>query len=436
MERFFEFARHKTSYRRETVAGLTTFLTMAYIMILNPAILENAGIPKQPSTTVTILAAVFGTLWMGLYARRPFAIAPYMGENAFITFTLVKGMGLPWQTALGAVFVAGALFTLLTLVKVRSWMANAIPLCLKYSFTVGIGLFLTFIGLNQTGIVTLGIKGAPVAVGALSDRETLLAIAGLFLIFGLLIKGVRGAFLISILAITSLSIVTGVTRAPTAVFALPPDPTPLFGALDISAALSPKTFPVTIVIFIMAFVDTVGTLIGLSSRAGLLDEHGNLPELEKPMLADALSNLAAPLMGTTTSGAYVESAAGIEAGGRTGLTAVVVAVLFALSLFFVPLFTVVPPHAYGPVLICLGVFMLSPIAKINFSDYTELIPSFLTIVLTCFTFNVGVGVTSGLLSYPLLKVLSGSGRQVTAPQWVLAGLSLAFYLFYPYGGGH
>ncbi len=434
MERFFEFARHRTSYRREVIAGVTTFLTMAYIIILNPAILESAGIPKGPSATVTILTAVFGSLAMGLYARRPFAIAPYMGENAFVAFTLVKGMGLPWQTALGAVFIAGVLFTFLTLAKVRSWMAAAIPLSLKYSFAVGIGLFLTFIGLNETGIVTVGTKGAPVALGALSSRECLLALGGLFLLFWLLLKRVRGALLLGMLAITAVSVLLGVTAPPRAVFALPPDPTPLFGALNISAALSPKALPVTLVIFIMAFVDTVGTLIGLSSRAGLLDERGDLPEIEKPMLADALSNLAAPLMGTTTAGAYVESAAGIEEGGRTGFTALVVAALFALSLLFVPLLTIVPPHAYGTVLICIGIFMLSPVTRINFSDYTELLPAFLTIVLTCFTFNIGVGVTAGLLSYPVLKLLAGRVREVAAAQWVLAALSLAFYLFYPYQG--
>ncbi len=432
MERFFEFARYRTNFRREVTAGLTTFLTMVYIVILNPAILENAGIPKGPSMTVTILTAVFGTLVMGLYARRPFAIAPYMGENAFVAFTLVKGMGLPWQTALGAVFVAGALFTLLTLARVRTWMAKAIPLSLKYSFAAGIGLFLTFIGLNETGIVTVGTKGAPVALGALSSRETLLAIAGLFLLFWLLLKRVRGALLIGMLAVTAVSVLLGVSPPPHAMLALPPDPIPLFGSLNIGAALTLKALPVTLVIFVMAFVDTVGTLIGLSSRAGLLDERGDLPEIEKPMLADALSNLAAPLMGTTTAGAYVESAAGIEEGGRTGFTALVVAGFFALSLFLVPLLTIVPPHAYGAVLVCIGTFMLSPITRINFSDYTELIPSFLTIVLTCFTFNIGVGVTAGLLSYPVLKVLAGRPSETTAGQWVLAGLSAAFYLLYPY----
>jgi AGZA family xanthine/uracil permease-like MFS transporter len=435
MKRFFEFERHHTNYRQEIVAGCATFLTMAYIMVVNPAILEAAGIPKGPSTTVTILTAVFGTALVGVYARRPFAIAPYMGENAFIAFTVVKGMGLSWQIALGAIFLAGVLFTVLTLIKVRAWMANAIPLSLKCSFAVGIGLFLTFIGLNDTGIVTVGVKGAPVALGALSSRETLLAIAGFLLIAWLLVKRVRGAILIGILAITAASILLGITPGPRGWLSLPPNPGPLLGRLDIAGALSPKGLPVVVIIFVMAFVDTVGTLIGLSSRAGLLDERGDLPQIEKPMLADALSNMAAPLMGTTTSGVYIESAAGIEEGGRTGFTALVVAGLFAVSLFCVPLLTVVPPHAYGTALMAIGIFMVAPVTRINFEDYTELIPAFLTIVLTCFTFNIGVGVTAGLITYPVIKTLAGRARQVAPAQWALAALSLLFYLCYPYSRG-
>ena len=226
----------------------------------------------------------------------------------------------------------------------------------------------------------------------MASSETLLAIGGLFLIFWLLLKRVRGALLLGILAVTAASILLGVTQAPERIFSLPPSPLPLLGQLDIVGALSPRALPVAGIIFVMAFVDTVGTLIGLSSRAGLLDEHGDLPEIEKPMMADALSNLFAPWMGTTTSGVFIESAAGIEEGGRTGFTAVVVALLFALSLFCVPLLTIVPPHAYGTALIAIGIFMISPITRINFSDYTELIPAFLTITLTCFTFNIGVGV--------------------------------------------
>src|SRR5512138_1902229 len=375
MHRYFDFARHETSYRQETIAGITTFLTMAYIIVVNPAILEAAGIPKGPSMTATIISAAFGTLVMGLYAKRPFAIAPYMGENAFIAFTVVKGMGYPWQTALGAIFLAGVLFTLLTLFKVRSWLAGAIPKSLKYSFAVGIGLFLTFIGLNETGLVSLGVPGAPVSLGKLNTAGPLLALFGFVTIAWLLVRRTHGALIIGILLTTCLSFACGVTPLPKALISLPPSPAPILGQLDIAAALSPKALPVVLIIFVMAFVDTVGTLIGLSARAGLLDEEGNLPEIEKPMLADALANLVAPLVGTTTTGAYIESAAGIEEGGRTGFTALVTAILFLQSLVFSPLFTAIPPHAYGTALIAIGILMISPVTKLDFSDYTELIPA-------------------------------------------------------------
>jgi AGZA family xanthine/uracil permease-like MFS transporter len=432
---FFGFDRHGTGYRQETVAGITTFLTMAYIIIVNPAILSAAGIPRGPSMVATILSAAFGTAFMGLYAGRPFAVAPYMGENAFLAFTVVNVMGYSWQVALGAVFIAGVLFTLLTVFRIRSWLAEALPASLKYSFAVGIGLFLAFIGLNQTGLVRIGVPGAPVALGAVSSPSALLALFGFFLIVLLVARRIPGAILIGILATTLLSFLAGVSPAPPRWVSLPPDPRPILLKLDLAGALSIRFFPVVLIVFVMAFVDTVGTLIGLSVRADLLDEKGNLPDIEKPMLADALSTVVAPLLGTTTTGAYIESAAGIEEGGRTGFTCLVVAFLFLLSLFFAPLFTAVPPHAYGSVLIVIGSFMIRPVTKIDFEDYTELVPAFLTIVLMSFTFNIGVGMTAGLLSYPLLKILSGRIREVAPGMWVLAAMSLCFYLFYPYHPG-
>jgi AGZA family xanthine/uracil permease-like MFS transporter len=408
---------------------------MAYIIIVNPAILEAAGIPRGPSMVATILSAAFGTAFMGLYAGRPFAIAPYMGENAFLAFTVVNVMGYSWQVALGAVFIAGVLFALLTVFHIRRWLADALPTNLKYSFAVGIGLFLAFIGLNQTGLVRIGVPGAPVALGAISQPTVLLALFGFFLIVLLLVRKIPGAILTGILATTLLSFVFGVSPAPARWVSLPPDLQPILLKLDLAGVLSLHFFPVILIVFVMAFVDTVGTLIGLSARADLLDEKGNLPDIEKPMLADALSTVVASLLGTTTTGAYIESAAGIEEGGRTGFTCLVVALLFLLSLFFAPLFTAVPPHAYGSVLIVIGIFMIRPVTKIDFEDYTELVPAFLTIVLMSFTFNIGVGMTAGLLSYPLLKTLSGRHREVAPGMWVLAGLSLSFYLFYPYHPG-
>ncbi len=432
MKKYFEFDKYNTNYRKETIAGITTFLTMAYIIVVNPAILEAAGIPKGPSMTATILAAAFGTMLMALLAKRPFALAPYMGENAFVAFTVVNALGYSWQMALGAIFVAGVLFTLLTFFKVRGWLAQTLPQSLKYSFAVGIGLFLTFIGLNVSGIVALGVPGAPVNLGRLSQPTVLLALFGFLVIVGLTIRRVPGAIIVGILATTLLSFLLGITPMPDSLISMPPSIGPVFLELDVFAALNPRNLPIAFIIFIMAFVDTIGTLIGLSARGGFLDKDGNLPEIEKPLFADAAANLIAPALGTTTTGAYIESAAGIEEGGRTGFTSIIAAGLFLLALFFAPLLTVVPPHAYGPALVVIGIFMLNPITRIDFSDYTELIPAFLTIVLMIFTYNIGVGMTAGLLTYPVLKALSGRVREVRAGMWVFAVLSLAFYIFYPY----
>jgi AGZA family xanthine/uracil permease-like MFS transporter len=405
---------------------------MAYIIVVNPAILEAAGIPKGPSTTATILSAAFGTVVMALYAKRPFAIAPYMGENAFIAFTVVKVMGYTWQAALGAVFIAGALFTILTALRVRRWLAEALPLTLKFSFAAGIGLFLAFIGLNETGIVRLGVPGAPVSLGNLTGASPLLAVFCLFAIVLLNIRRVPGAILLGMLATTVLSFLFKVAPTPAAWAGLPPDLSPIFLQLDLRTAFSANFFPVVLTVFVMAFVDTVGTLIGLSARAGLLDRNGNLPDIEKPMLADALATTAAPLLGTTTTGAFIESAAGIEEGGRTGFTSLVVAGLFLLSLFLAPLFTAVPPQAYGAVLIVIGSYMVAPIRRIDFDDPTELFPAFLTISLISFTYNIGVGMTAGIITYPLLKSFCGRWREVPRGLWILALLSLTFYVYYPY----
>ena len=431
MHTYFEFKRYKTGYRQEALAGLTTFLTMAYIIIVNPAILENAGIPRGPSITATILAAVIGTTIMAFWARRPFAIAPYMSENAFIAFVVVKVMGYTWQVALGAVFIAGVLFTILTVFKVRSWLAESIPMSLKASFAVGIGLFLTFIGLNETGIVALGVTGAPVRLGNISQPSVMLAVAGFILVVVLLARRVHGALVIGIIATTIGSILMGITPLPTSIVSMPPSIEPIMFKLDISGALNPRFFSVVMVIFIMAFLDTIGTLIGLSMRADLLDENGNLPEIERPMLADALATMAAPLLGTSTTGAYIESAAGIEAGGRTGFSALVVAALFLLSLFFAPLFTIVPPHAYGISLVVIGSFMIKPITQVDFDDLTELIPAFLTVVLMIFTYNIGVGMTSGMITYVLLKSFAGRSNEIKPGMWVLALLSASFFVFLP-----
>ncbi len=432
LEKIFKLQEHGTNVKIEVIAGLTTFMTMAYIIIVNPAILEAAGIPKGPSMVATILSAFFGTLLMGVYAKRPFAIAPYMGENAFVAYTVVKILGYSWQTALGAIFIGGVLFTIITILKLRSWLANAIPKSLKYSFAVGIGLFLAFIGLNEGGIVQLGVPGAPVRIGDIRSQAVLLAIAGILIIGILMVRKVKGSILIGMLGTTFLAFIFGIAKPPSQLVSLPPSLSPIFLKLDIVGALSWGFFAVILTVFIMDFVDTMGTLIGVSARAGFLDENGNLPEIKKPMLADALATMFGALVGTTTAGTFIESAAGIEEGGRTGLTAVVTAFLFLICLFFAPLFTSIPPQAYGAALVVVGMMMISVVTKIDFKDFTELIPAFFVIILMSFTFNLGVGITAGFVLYPVFKLVTGRWKEIHHGLWVLFVLSVLFYIFYPY----
>jgi AGZA family xanthine/uracil permease-like MFS transporter len=432
INKYFKLDEQGTSIRQEIIAGATTFVTMAYIIVVNPKILEAAGIPFGPSMVATILSAFFGSLAMGLYAKRPFAIAPYMGQNAFVAYTVVKVLGYTWQTALGAIFIGGALFTLLTLLRVRSWLVDQIPEGLAISFAVGIGFFLTFIGLNESGIVVVGIPGAPVRVGNLRDLSVILSVCGFLCIAFLMIKKVRGAILIGIILTTFLAIVLGVTDLPQKWVSMPPDIRPILFKLDIRGALSWGFFSVVLTVFVMDFVDTMGTLIGVSYKAGLLDSRGRLPEIEKPMLCDALSMMVGALLGTTTPGAYIESAAGIEAGGRTGLTSVVTAILFLIALFFAPFFSIIPPCAYGPALIIVGLLMLSTVTRAKLDDMTESVPVFSVIALMSFTYNLGIGMTAGFVLYPLMKLLAGRAREVPPGLWVLGALSLCFFIFYPY----
>lgn len=432
IENFFKLKELNTDIRTEIVAGSTTFMTMAYIIIVNPAILEAAGIPRDASMVATILVAFSATLFMGLYANRPFGLAPYMGENAFVAFTVVGLLGYTWQDALAAIFLGGIIFTLLTIFRIRGWLANAIPLGLKYSFAVGIGLFLTFIGLNEAGIVVLGSKGAPVKMGNLTQPEVVLAIIG-FLIMGIfMIKRVKGAILLSIILTAILSFFLGVSKIPERLLSLPPSISPILFKLDFSKTLSVGFLGVLLTVFILDFVDTIGTIIGVSARAGFLDKEGNLPQIEKPLLVDALSTVLASVLGTTTAGTFIESASGIEEGGRSGLTAVVASILFLLALFFSPFLTMIPKCAYSPALIMVGLLMIEPITKINFRDYTEVIPAFSVVTLMCFTYNIGVGITAGFVLYLFFKLISGKFKEITPGLLVLGALSLFFFIFYPY----
>ncbi|MBP7125813.1 NCS2 family permease [Myxococcota bacterium] len=431
MDRWFGIRAAGSTVSREVVGGITTFLTMAYIVVVNPAILEGAGIPRDASMTATVITAAIGTLAMGLFANRPFAIAPYMGENAFVAFTVVKVLGFSWQTALAGVFLGGVLFTLLTVSGLRKAMAEAIPASLKAAFTAGIGLFLAFIGLNEMGVVALGAPGAPVRLGDLSRPEVLVGI-GTFLAMGALqIRKVPGALLWAILLGTGASMALGVSPLPERLLDLPPSPAPILLQMDFRGALSVGFLNVLLVMFVMDFVDTLGTLLGVADRAGLLDDRGNLPGIERPMLVDALSTVVAASLGTTTAGAYIESAAGVEAGARTGLASVVTGMLFLLALFLAPLFTAVPPAAYGPVLVLVGLAMTSSLARIPFQRLEEALPALAVVGLMSFTYNLGVGMAAGFVLDPLCRLVAGRGREIRPGMWMLFAFSLALFAFLP-----
>jgi AGZA family xanthine/uracil permease-like MFS transporter len=430
--RFFRIKESGTTIRREFFAGLATFMTMAYIIVVNPAILMAAGIPFGPSMVATIITAVTGTLIMGVYANRPFAIAPYMGENAFVAYTVCGVLGYPWQTAIGAVFVSGIMLTALTLAGGRKLMCEAVPESLKYSFAAGIGLFITFVGLVNSGIVEPGTESAPVHVGNLGDPVVMLAIFGFILIAVLYVRNVSGAILIGILATSFIGFSAGIFAPPEALFSMPPDISPIFLQLDIMGVFTWGFFAVVLTMFTMDFLDTMGGIIGVSEQAGFLDDEGNLPEIEKPFLADGIASVIAGISGTTTSGVFMESAAGIAAGGRTGLVAVVVAGLFGIGLFLSPLLSAIPAAATGPAMIMVGLMMLSTIKKINFGDYTEMIPALSVIVLLSFTYNIGVGLCSGFVLYPLFKVASGRYTEIPKLTWIFFVFCLLFFIFYPY----
>jgi AGZA family xanthine/uracil permease-like MFS transporter len=430
--RFFRLQELHTTVRQEIIAGATTFVTMAYIIIVNPKILEAAGIPFGPSMVATILTAFVGTMLMGVYAKRPFAIAPYMGENAFVAFTVVKILGYPWQKALGTIFISGLIFAVLTLLKIRSWLVNSIPGRLKTGFSAGIGLFLAFIGLNESGIVKIGVPGAPVHVGNFHDPSVLLGIFGFLFTVFLMIRRINGALFLGITAVTVLSMLMGMLKTPETFVSMPPSLSPTFAKLDLAGAISIEALPVILVVLVMIFVDTMGTLIGVSYKAGFLDKDGNLPEIEKPMLCDSIATMAGAFFGTTASGAYIESAAGIESGGKSGLSSVVTGLLFLSALFFAPVFEVIPPYAYGSSLIVVGMLMLSPIQSVRLDDMTEGLPVFTVIVLMSFTYNIGIGMTAGFVVYPLMKTLAGRYREVPPGLWFLGLLSVLFFVLYPY----
>lgn len=452
LENYFKLKENGSDIRTEILGGLTTFMTVAYIIVVNPAILAFAGLPVGPSTLATILVAIFGSLLMGLYANKPLAVAPYMGENAFVAFGLAA-MGISWQLRLGAVFISGLGFLILSLLRIRQWLANSVSLSMKYSFSAGIGLFLAFIGMYETGIVTSAAQGMPVQsllvpgtqmlkapavplkIGNLHDPQVLLAILGFLIITIFLHRKIHGGILFGIVITAVIGYLCGFGHAPSAVFALPFTGQytlePIALKLDITGVLKLSFLPILLTLFLMSFLDTLGTLVGVGAAGNMLDEKGNFPDLEKPMIVDALTCTVSSLIGSSTSGAFIESAAGIREGARTGLAAVVIALLFFISLFFIPLFEPLQAlkFAYAPALMAVGLLMLGSMSKVNLDDLTEAVPAFATIVTMLFTYNIANGLTAGLVLYPLIKLLTGKAKELNAGSIMLGILCLGCFIF-------
>lgn len=435
LERLFKLKLNKTDVRTEILAGITTFMTMAYIIIVNPAILSGAGMDKGAILVATVVSAGLSSILMGLYANYPFALASGMGLNAFFAFTVAPQVG--WEGALAVVFCSGVLFLVLTLTKARQAIIDGIPHSLKMAVTTGIGLFIAFIGFKNAGLIIFDQGAGAFALGKLSDPQVLLALFGFVLAGTLVVRRVKGALLWSILGTTAVGMAFGLVGLPTGIgsfVAAPPSVAPTaFKFIDgFKNMFSLKGLGFIPLIFSFAFVDlfdSIGTFVGVAGKANMLDKDGKLPRANKALMSDAVGTIIGAVMGTSTVTTYVESAAGVAEGGRTGLTAVTTGILFLASLFLAPLAFLIPGAATAPILIIVGVFMMEPVIKINFGDYLEAIPAFLAIVMMPFTFSIADGMVWGVLAYTVLRVLSGKAKEVSVTMYLMSALFIAWLVW-------
>jgi AGZA family xanthine/uracil permease-like MFS transporter len=422
LERFFKLQEKGTTVKTEVLAGLTTFVAMGYIIFVNPSILADAGIPKEAAIAATIWATVLATTLMGLWANFPVGVAPGMGLNAFFAYYVCGVMGLHWTVALGAVFISGIVFLLLTVTRARQMIIDAVPMNLKSSIVVGIGLFIAFIGLKGAGIVVKH-DATLVTLGTVTAPGPLLACLGLLVTGALMAFKVQGSMLIGVVLTTVVGMLVGACPAPESLGAMVsmdvPSLAPIFLKLDIMGALNYGLISIIFSFTIVELFDNMGTLIGLSRKAGMMDEKGHIENLDKALMTDSVGTLASSLLGTSTVTSYVEGAAGIAQGGRTGLTALVIALLFALSLFFAPFIGLVPAFATAPALLIVGSLMMMEVVHINFTDPTEGIPAFLTIIMMPLTYSIASGFAFGFVAYAALKLFSGRYREVSPVMWVV-----------------
>jgi adenine/guanine/hypoxanthine permease len=426
IERVFHLQDNKTTVRRELFAGLTTFMAMAYVVVVNPRILSEGGMPADGVLFATCLSAALATLVMGLWANYPIALAPGMSLNAYFTYSVVIGRGVPWQTALGVVFLSGVLFLVLTLTKVREHIVNDIPDCLKHGTAAGIGLFIAFIGLRNAKLIVSN-PATFVGFGKISDHSALLAVAGLLLTAILMARRVSGAILLGVLAVALAGIPLGLTHWPSHLFSLP-HPSGTFLKLDLSGAARLGLGELIFVFFFVDLFDNVGTLVGVCEQ-GKFMRDGKLPRASRALLADAFGTIAGALTGTSTVTSYIESAAGVAAGGRTGLGNLLIAALFAAAMFCAPLVAAIPAYATAPALILVGALMCGAIARVQWDDFTEAFPAFMTIIATPLTFSIATGLSLGLLSFTFLKLGAGRRKEISPLIWILSALFLCRYAF-------
>lgn len=424
LEKLFKLHQNKTDPKTEILAGLTTFVTMAYIIFVNPTILSSTGMDFGALMVATCLSAAIGTLIMGLWANYPFALAPGMGLNAFFAFTVVLGMNVSWQAALTAVLIEGIIFILLTLTKFRETVVNEIPKNLKISISAGIGFFIAFIGFTGSKII-IQDPTTFLTLGNLRETTVLLSILGFTIMIVLQAYRVRGAILWGILAVTVLGMVLGIAEFPDRLFSMPPSLAPIAFKFDFSILTDPDFYIIMFTFLFTDFFDTVGTLVGVSSRADFLDEEGKLPRAREALMADAIATCAGAAMGTSTVTTYVESASGVEEGGSTGLTSVVVAGLFLLAIFISPIAAVIPEYATSPALIMVGIFMIQSLRDLDFETWTEVVPAVITILVMTFSYSIAEGIVWGIISYTVIKIGSGKFKDISL---IMIFLSLIFLL--------
>ncbi len=429
MERLFRLSAHGTSVRQECLAGLTSFMSMCYLIFVVPGMLADAGMPRESVVASTIWVTILVTLVMGLWARFPVGVAPGLGISAFFAYYVCGPAGYTWQTGLGAVFISGIVFLLLTVTRIRQMIIDAVPMDLKYAIVVGVGAFIAFIGMKNCGLVVADASTF-VTLGHMNKASTLLAVAGIFLIGALMARNVPGALLIGIVGITLAGVLGGVTRLPEGALVTfrIPLPTETFGQMDIAGALHHGLLSIIFTLTMVDMFDNMGVLMGLARKAGFMREDGHIDNLDRALITDSIGTMTSAVLGATTATSYLECATGVAQGGRTGLTAVVIAGLFGLTLFLAPLVAAVPAYATAPVLIIVGALMMQDVVHIRFRDFSVALPAFLTIILMPLTFNIATGFGFGFISFVVLRLLCGRAREVSPIMYIVAACFAANFI--------